>query len=200
MQVKSGASSDHAGQLPALAMAAQSVRTGHRIGALSMSNAKLLLVLAVSVSIYSVGPAFAHAPGQTAVASVNGVQAEAAAAAQVVDAFHAALEHGEADAALALLADDVLIFESGGAERSKAEYAQHHLAADAAFSAAVPSIRSRRLARASADSAWVATESRTTGSFNGRPINSLSVETMVLRREADGWRISHIHWSSHAAR
>lgn len=165
-----------------------------------MSNAKLLLVLAVSVSIYSVGPAFAHAPGQTAVAPVDDVQAEATAAAGVVDAFHAALEHGETDAALALLADDVLIFEGGGAERSKAEYAEHHLAADAAFSAAVPSVQYRRLARAGADSAWVATESRTTGTFNGRPIDSLSVETMVLRREADGWRISHIHWSSHAAR
>lgn len=165
-----------------------------------MSNAKLLLVLAVSVSIYSVGPAFAHSPGQTAVASVDDVQAETTAAAEVVDAFHAALEHGETDAALALLADDVVIFEGGGAERSKAEYAEHHLAADAAFSAAVPTIQSRRIARAGADSAWVASESRTTGTFNGRPTDSLSVETMVLRREADGWRISHIHWSSHAAR
>lgn len=165
-----------------------------------MSSAKSLLALAISLSITSVGPALAHAPVQTAAASVDDVQAEATAAASVVDAFHAALEHGETDAALALLADDVLIFEGGGAERSKAEYAQHHLAADAAFSAAVPSIQSRRLARAGADSAWVATESRTTGMFNGRPIDSLSVETMVLRREAGGWRISHIDWSSHAAR
>ncbi len=96
-------------------------------------------------------------------------------AASVVDAFHAALEHGDTQAALALLADDVLIFEGGEAERSKAEYAQHHLAADAAFSAAVPGIWSRRSVRASADSGWVASESRTTGQFNGRPIDSLSV-------------------------
>lgn len=165
-----------------------------------MSAAKYLLAVVLSVSITSVGPALAHEPLQTAAASVDDVQAEAAAATSVVDAFHAALEHGETDAALALLADDVLIFEGGGAERSKAEYAEHHLAADAAFSAAVPSVRSRRIARAGADSAWVASESRTTGAFNGRPIDSLSVETMVLRHEADGWRITHIHWSSHAAR
>ncbi|WP_426035096.1 YybH family protein [Brevundimonas sp. DC300-4] len=165
-----------------------------------MSSAKSLLALVISLSITSVGPALAHEPGQTAATSVVDVQVEAMAAASVVDAFHAALEHGETDTALALLADDVLIFEGGGAERSKAEYAQHHLAADAAFSAAAPSIQSRRLARAGANSAWVATESRTTGMFNGRPIDSLSVETMVLRREAGGWRISHIHWSSHAAR
>ncbi len=165
-----------------------------------MSVAKPLLALAISLSITSVGPALAHEPVQSAAASVDDVQAQAAAAASVVDAFHAALEHGDTHAALVLLADDVLIFEGGGAERSKAEYAEHHLAADAAFSAAVPSVRSRRIARAGADSAWVASESRTTGEFNGRPIDSLSVETMVLRHEADGWRITHIHWSSHAAR
>lgn len=163
-----------------------------------MSIAKSILALAISLSITSVGPALAHEPAQTAAASVDDVQAQAMAAARVVDAFHAALEHGETDAALALLADDVLIFEGGGAERSKAEYAEHHLAADAAFSAAVPSVRSRRTARADTDSAWVASESRTTGEFNGRPIDSLSAETMVLRHEADGWRITHIHWSSQA--
>lgn len=165
-----------------------------------MSVAKTLLALSLSVSIASVGPALAHDPVQTAAASVDDVQAEATAAASVVDAFHAALEQGDTQAALGLLADDVLIFEGGEAERSKAEYAQHHLAADAAFSATVPGIRSRRAARAGADSAWVASESRATGQFNGRAIDSLSVETMVLRRETDGWRITHIHWSSHAVR
>ncbi len=165
-----------------------------------MSAARTLFALAFSLSIVCSGPARAHDPVQTPAAVVDDVRPEAVAAASVVDAFHAALEHGDAEAALALLADDVLIFESGGAERSKAEYAQHHLAADAAFSAAVPGTRSRRSARASADSAWVASEGRTTGQYNGRPVDSLSAETMVLRREADGWRIAHIHWSSHAAR
>lgn len=166
-----------------------------------MSAARTLLALAFYVSIASTGPALAHDPvAKTATAAVDDVQAEAVEAASVVDAFHAALEHEDTTGALALLADDVLIFESGEAERSKAEYAQSHLAADAAFSAAVPTTRSRRMARAGADSAWVASESRTTGAFNGRPVDSLSVETMVLRRQADGWRITHIHWSSHAVR
>lgn len=166
-----------------------------------MSASRMFLTLAFSVSIAVGGPVWAHDPVvKPAVASVDDVEAEAVAAAGVVDAFHAALEHGDTAGALALLADDVLIFESGEAERSKAEYAQHHLAADAAFSAAVPSARSRRMARASDDDAWVASENRTTGLFNGRPIDSLSVETMVLRRQSEGWRITHIHWSSHAAR
>lgn len=165
-----------------------------------MSVARTLLALAFSVSILSAGPVLAHDPAKAASTANDDVQAEAAAPASVVDAFHAALEHGDTAGALALLAEDVLIFESGEAERSRAEYAQHHLAADAAFSAAVPSTRTRRMARAGADNAWVASESRTAGQFNGRSIDSLSVETMVLRHEADGWRITHIHWSSHPIR
>ena len=145
-------------------------------------------------------PVLARVPVQAAAPSIDDIPAEAVVAARVVDAFHAALEHGHTDTALALLTDDVLIFESGEAERSKAEYAQHHLAADAAFSAAVPSVRSRRVARVDVDTAWVASESRTRGDYNGRAIDSFSVESMVLRRVADGWRITHIHWSSHAAR
>ncbi len=172
----------------------------HPVRITRMSTAKALLVLAGAVSIAMAGPAVAQQSAQTAATSIDQFQAEAITAARVVDAFHTALEQGDTEAALTFLADDVLIFEGGGAERSKAEYAEHHLAADAAFSAAVPSVMSRRTARAGADSAWVASESRTTGEFNGRPIDSLSAETMVLRHEADGWRITHIHWSSHAAR
>ena len=166
-----------------------------------MIAARALFALVLTVSMIAGGPALAHDPvPRVAGHSIDDVQGEAVEATRVVDAFHTALEHGDTEGTLALLADDVLIFESGDAERAKDEYAEHHLAADAAFPAAVPSTRSRRVARADGDSAWVASESRTTGEFNGRPVDSRMVETMVLRREADGWRITHIHWSSHAAR
>src|SRR5687767_1734260 len=67
------------------------------------------------------------------------LSAPARGAAATVDAFHAALGRGDTRSAVALLADDALIFEGGGVERTKQEYASHHLAADAAFSQAVPS-------------------------------------------------------------
>jgi len=57
-----------------------------------------------------------------------------------VSAFHATLKRGETDTALALMAENALIFESGGVERARAEYAGHHLKADAAFSAAVDAL------------------------------------------------------------
>ena len=117
-------------------------------------------------------------------------------AASTVDAFHAALGRGDTRAAAALLSADALIFESGGAERTKAEYSAHHLREDAEFSKAVPSSLTRRTTRVEGSSAWVASEGRTTGTFHGKPLDLVTTETMVLRRAGGAWKIVHIHWSS----
>jgi ketosteroid isomerase-like protein len=130
-------------------------------------------------------------PQKVDATSQAGGQAEAA-----VEGFHSALRRGEARAALVFLAEDVVVFEEGRVERSKAEYALHHAEADAAFSKAVTSKRASRIARTSGDLAWVATESRMRGRFRGQDVDRIMVETMVLRRSAEGWRIVHIHWSS----
>ncbi len=120
-------------------------------------------------------------------------------AATVVDAFHAALKSGDTAAALAMLAEDVMIFEEGGAERSRDEYASHHLEADAAFASTSEATILRRAGWAEDDVAWVTSEGRTTGKSGNRDVNRLTVETMVLKRGPEGWRIHHIHWSSRAA-
>ena len=154
------------------------------------------LALALSMTVLSALPAFAqdHAHDHAA----GSVAAEAAGAATAVDAFHAALKAGDTAAALALLAPDVMIFEEGYAERSRDEYASHHLGSDAAFAAASESMVERRSGWADGDIAWITSEGRTTGQFNNRPVDRLTTETMVLKRHADGWRIHHIHWSSRA--
>jgi ketosteroid isomerase-like protein len=126
------------------------------------------------------------------------VSARGAAAA--VDAFHAALDRGDTRAAASLLADDALIFESGGAERSKAEYAGHHLTADAEFSRAVSSIVTRRAGSSIGGIAWIASEGRTTGTYKGKALDLITTETMILRRIGSVWKITHIHWSSAAKR
>ena len=139
----------------------------------------------------------------TAVASPaiaqDSVAPSARAAVDVVDAFHGALKRGDRHAAAALLADDALIFESGGVERSKAEYAARHLPADAEFAQATSSVVTHRNGRSDGTLAWIASEGRTTGKFRGKAINSASTETMLLRRWGPGWKIVHIHWSSAAA-
>ena len=117
----------------------------------------------------------------------------------VVDSFHAALGSGNSDAVLALLAEDVMVLEEGGAERSRDEYAGHHLPSDMAFAAATEAEVARRTAWIEGDIAWVLTEGRTSGQYNGRAINRRTAETMILQRHPEGWRIRHIHWSSRAS-
>jgi ketosteroid isomerase-like protein len=148
----------------------------------------------------AVSPAGAHPSGAHETATVEKIDASLQAPAAVVDAFHAALARGDTASASALLADDALIFESGGAERSKAEYAAHHLGADAKFAQAVPRSITSRSGVAVGDMAWIATEGRTTGTYGDRAIDSVSTETMVLRKGGDGWKIAHIHWSSAKAK
>ena len=112
------------------------------------------------------------------------------------DAFAAALRAGDIDAVGRLMASDVVIAESGEVERSYAEYAEHHLPADVAFTAAVASTLQDRKIIAGSDMATVISRSEVRGSFRGRAIHSNSMETMVLRWTDGAWRIVHIHWSS----
>jgi len=43
--------------------------------------------------------------------------------------------------------------------------------------------------------AWARTSTEFRGTFEGKPLALLSLETMVLTREADGWKIKALHWS-----
>lgn len=113
-----------------------------------------------------------------------------------VNGFHAALKQGQTDAALAMMAEDVVIFESGGVESSRAEYAAHHLKADAAFSAGTSRTPVSELVAVEGNLATVMRVEMVTGAVKERPINSRSVETMLLRKSDGKWRILHIHWSS----
>ena len=121
-------------------------------------------------------------------------------AGRTVDAFHDALTKGDRQAAQALLDDKVQIFEQGWVERSKAEYAAHHLESDAAFSAATTSAQTARSGMILGELAYVTSEGKVSGTFKGKFIDSITLETMVLRRAPDGWRIVHIHWSSRDAK
>ena len=115
---------------------------------------------------------------------------------EVVAAFHKALSSGNRAAVTDLLAPDVVIFESGGTEASREEYASHHLGADMEFAKATKMAVVDRRSGEAGEAAWVLTRSRTTGTFRDRKIDLRGTETMVLRKTPQGWRIVHIHWSS----
>ncbi|MEO7965002.1 MAG: DUF4198 domain-containing protein [Gemmatimonadaceae bacterium] len=124
-----------------------------------------------------------------------------------VSRFHDALARGDSAAALALLAPDVVILESGDVER-RGDYRSHHLQADIAFARAIPGSRTLIGVSVAGDAAWVSATSTTVGQFNGHAINSLGAELVVLtraRRQGESesstsgsapWQIRAIHWSS----
>jgi ketosteroid isomerase-like protein len=126
-------------------------------------------------------------------------------AAQAVKRFHAALAEGDSVTALRLLAPDARILESGDTE-SREEYRRHHLPADIAFARAVPSTHAVHGVVVMGDVAWVSATSESKGTWNGRAVNSVGAELVVLSRDphaahaaprgAAPWVIRAIHWSS----
>ena len=151
----------------------------------------IAVLLALLVPIYALGHEVADrgtaAPGQ---------QTGLGDAAKVVDAFHDALSRGDRAAAQTLLDDHVQIYEQGWVERSRAEYAAHHLDSDIEFTRSTTQTTTVRSGNLTGGIAYVATEGRVTGTFGGKAVDLVTLETVVLRRLEGTWRITHIHWSS----
>ena len=120
---------------------------------------------------------------------------EAAAVIKAIEAFHEALASGDSVKALSLLADDVVILESGGTE-DKSHYRSGHLSGDMRFAQAVPRERSEVDVRILGDVAWATSTSVTQGRMSEREINSQGAELAVLARDGASWKITAIHWSS----
>ncbi len=122
---------------------------------------------------------------------------DSAAVLAVVDAFHAAMTAGNAAGLMQLVAPDAVFLEAGGVE-TRAQYESSHLPADIEFEKSVSSKRSPARVVVVGDAAWATSASETVGTFQGRAIDSMGIELMVLSREAGGWRIRAVHWSSRA--
>ncbi len=157
-------------------------------------------LLANALVLLPMGPAFAASLRADPQPTAQAVDAPdpAAAAVAVVERFSAALKAGDLDTVSTLLAPDVVILESGGAERSREEYLAHHAGADATFLRDARVESGPRVARVEGSLAWVASESETHVFREGKPAAFLGTETMILQRGSEGWRIVHIHWSSRA--
>ena len=152
--------------------------------------------LLIAACLALAAPAFASPHQDGAAATAEAIPEDARPAVAVVEEFSAALKAGDFERVRALLADDVLVLEGGGAERSKQEYFASHAAADAGFLRDAHVQVMRRTARVYGDVAMVGTESEMHASKDGAPLTLLGSETMILKRTPEGWRIVHIHWSS----
>jgi ketosteroid isomerase-like protein len=134
----------------------------------------------------------ATAGARTAAASDAATQPALA----VVERFERALADGDRTAALAQLAPDLRVFESGHVENSRDDYAASHLDADIEYLKTVRTTLKSRNATATADSALVLSETEVRNERDGKSTTRAGLETIALRRTREGWRITHIHWSS----
>jgi ketosteroid isomerase-like protein len=155
------------------------------------------LIFALTIVL---APAIALAAGETKPAKAPPDTAVLAEATAAVDAFHTALRKGDKPAALSMLDDSVEVFEQGAIERSKAEYTAKHLDADMAFSGSTKATRMNRGGAILGNLAYITSENKVTGTFRGKSVNSVSIETMVLHKAGKEWKIMHIHWSSRDAK
>ncbi|HEY1077081.1 MAG TPA: nuclear transport factor 2 family protein [Fontimonas sp.] len=174
---------------------------------LSISIAGLALLLGPALARAQDGLAAAATVNATATPEASAAPADAAAAtptpdpgaavmAVVID-FHRAIEEGYREGAVRLLDENLIVFESGFVEASRAEYAAAHLGADLQYAMTVKREVIHTQTMVSGNVAVALSQTRSKGEFAGAKINLTNTETMVLRLGPDGWKIAHIHWSGH---
>ena len=112
---------------------------------------------------------------------------------ETVAAFHEALASGDKDKALALLSPAVAIYEAGYVERSRDEYAHHHLGGDMEFAKTTTRKLLKQSERIDGNTAIVWEETETTGTARGKPVHAFGTGTMVLEKQGDAWTIVHVH-------
>jgi ketosteroid isomerase-like protein len=115
---------------------------------------------------------------------------------EAIQGFESALRAGNFEAVAAWLDPNVLILESGGAERSREEYLASHARADAEFLKSVRGTENASTLKIRSDLAWATKTSELHFDREGVPAVADAAETMILRRGPDGWKIVHIHWST----
>ena len=114
----------------------------------------------------------------------------------VAKQFSDALGSGDKATVMNLLADDVLIYESGGAETSLEEYASHHLNADMKYLSGLDKELISQESFVQGDLTIITSISELTGTYRDKPVDSKSAESLVMKRTDNRWKIVHIHWSS----
>ena len=116
---------------------------------------------------------------------------------ETVDAFHAALRNKDTAGALSLLDRGLVVFEFGTADPTVEAYAFRHLPFDMDVAVATRWKLETRKVGGEGGERWVLSTYRVTGSQpDGKPIDLTMLETVILRRRGEAFRIAHFHWST----
>jgi len=116
---------------------------------------------------------------------------------EVVDAFHAALRSKDTAGALSMLDRGLVVFEFGAVDPTVEAYAFQHLPFDMDVAVATRWQLETRRVGGEGNERWVLSTYRVTGKqADGTPIDQTTLETVILRRTGDLFRIVHFHWST----
>jgi ketosteroid isomerase-like protein len=117
-------------------------------------------------------------------------------ASEVVTEFYRAMSSGDLAKVNELLSPEITIYESGYVERSRAEYAAHHLPEDIVFAKASSRKVTQHTERKDGNFSFILEETETKAKIKGKNVTILGTETTVLQKTDEQWRIVHLHWSS----
>ena len=127
----------------------------------------------------------------------NALAQETSKASLAVDDFHKALSRNDTRGALSFLSRDLVVYEWGLIDPTLAQYAFKHLPLDMDAAVATAWTLQDRKVRGTGDMFWVLSTYRVTGTqSDGTPIDQMLLETAILRRSGDRFRIVHLHWST----
>jgi len=117
--------------------------------------------------------------------------------ADAVDGFRAALKRKDTGGALSYLDRSLVVFEFGVTDATVEAYALSHLPGDIDMAAVSDWTLQARRVGGSGNERWVLSTYRVTGKRpDGKAIDQVMLETAIVRRVGDSFRIVHLHWSS----
>lgn len=117
--------------------------------------------------------------------------------ADAVDGFRAALKRKDTGGALSYLDRSLVVFEFGVADPTVEAYAFSHLPGDIDMAAITDWALQARRVGGSGNERWVLSTYHVTGKRpDGKAIDQVMLETAIVRRVGDSFRIVHLHWSS----
>ena len=161
---------------------------------MTRGTGKNSIVLILIAGFLMTGSAFAH--GDKATDKGEYFSGLDSAAATVVKDFHQALQIGDVVTVRKVLADEVVIFENGGVERSLNEYAAHHMKSDMEFLREAQVTDLEFQVRVVGNIAMSLYRSKVQGRFREQDLDIQTMETLVLMKQDEQWKIVHVHWSN----